>query len=177
MQSNIIMPFLKMRKQRTCLRPHSWLMSGPELEPRSVLSQNVILSRTVYYLPCFIPLFEGKKMLNSGKSINYQYLLSPTMIKTSMEKHRSLRHKPATNGYRQPGKVKRTFTHHVEHKAWGQQGDYKCSRILTWRRWFITNSWLRKVSKKRQGLNHKWKGGRLQVAKTWGRILLTGLCH
>ena len=107
-----------MRKRRTCLRPHSWFMSGPELEPQSVLSQNVILSRTVYYLPCFIPLFEGKKVLNSGKSINYQYLLSPTMIKASMEKHRSIRHKPATTGYRHPGKMKRTFTYHVEHEGW-----------------------------------------------------------
>lgn len=60
-------------------------MSGPELEPRSVLSQNVILSRTVHCLLCFIPLSEGKKLLNSRKSINYQYLLSPTMIKVSME--------------------------------------------------------------------------------------------
>lgn len=60
-------------------------MSGRELEPRSVLSQKVILSRTVHYLLCFIPLFEGEKLLNSGKSINHQYLLSPTMIKASIE--------------------------------------------------------------------------------------------
>lgn len=122
------------------------------------------LQRTAYPIPSHSS--RGKKIVNnSRKSMNCQYLLSPSMIKASMEKRRSMKHRPAIKSYRLFGKWN-IHTHtlksinHMEQEVSAQQ-----SRPRQRSMW-----WSGKVTKRRQDMNNKWKGGGLQVAKIWGRI-------